>query len=432
MTFEASAHTDVGCVRTNNEDNFVADPVAGVFVMCDGMGGHKAGEVASRMTCDIVSNELCAAGALADDFVSGGGNKARDVVVDTMQRAIAVAGKRVFDAATSDPEKAGMGTTCTALWMLGNGKAILGQVGDSRLYVYRGDELHQLSEDHTYVNELLKRGTITREEAVDHPQSNVLSRAVGVQANVPVDAMAFDVDPGDTFFLCSDGLYNYFADRAEIGAELAGNDLDLGLQKLVATAKDRGGHDNITVIGVRIPSSEVDEETQVDHVAAQKRIEVLKSIPLFSHLNYSELVKVLEQTRVDKIATGDFLMREGDEGDDMFIVLSGAVNVIGGDEVLASLSANSHLGEMCMVENAARSATVEVTAAGNVLCLRREQFFGLIRTEPVIGTKLLWSMVQGLSGRLRETNEALVGARRELTLNTKVSLDDDNLEVFFD
>ena len=326
-----------------------------------------------------------------------------------VESAVTAACKEIFRQASRSSEHAGMGTTCTTVLLAGPGKGILGHVGDSRLYVQRGTSVHQLSEDHTYVNELVKRGALSKDQARNHPQGNVLSRAMGVQATVNVDTMIFDIDPGDTFMLCSDGVYNYYSEPQEISSILQTADLNTALNNLIDRALERGGHDNCTAVIFRTGGVTPSEPT----VNAEQRIAILKRIPLFTHLTYNELVKVLGLTQLTRIYAGATIIEEGQPGEEFFVVLAGEVDVFKGGQPLTTLKAGVHLGEMAMIDNAPRSATVRARTDVNLLSMRRDEFFGLIRTEPVIASKLLWAFVKVLSGRLRDTNEALQGARSE-------------------
>lgn len=423
MDLRVATRTDVGRVRTNNEDNFFADPNLGLFIVCDGMGGHSAGEVASKTACEVIQREIAAAGKIRDKFLQSGKSGDVKTVAKMVEAAIHTACKEVYKKASRNPELAGMGTTCTVVFMAGHNKGILGHVGDSRLYVVRQNMVHQLSDDHTYVNELVKRGALSREQARNHPQGNVLSRALGVQPTVPVDTMIFDIDPGDTYLMCSDGLYNYYADPNEITKVIANDDIDGGLNSLIDRAMDRGGHDNLTGIVMRVGGTPPPADAAV---AAEQRIAILKRIPIFAHLSYNELVKVVGLTQLVKVKGGDTFIRENEPGDELYVVLAGEVSVIKGGQLITTLKAGAHIGEMALIDNAMRSATIVANGDCNLLAMRRDEFFGVIRTEPVIATKLLWSFVQVLSGRLRETNEALQGARKELTANTG------DFEIFVD
>ena len=424
MEITVASRSDVGRVRTNNEDNYLVDKDLGLYIVADGMGGHNAGEVASQATCEILQRELQGMVKLRDKYLQSGKSSDIKSLRKGIAQAIATACKEIYKRAGKNSEQSGMGTTCTLVMMVGEGKAILGHVGDSRLYVLRGGVVHQLSEDHTFVNELVKRGAITKAQAKNHPQGNVLSRALGVQPSVSVDTMIFDVDAADTYLLCSDGLYNYFPDSKELAQGLSAAELESGLNHLIDTALERGGHDNTTGIAFRMGGQPPPAETAT---AAEQRIAILKRIPIFAHLTYNELVKVVALTQLRQVGADTPFIKEGERGDELFVVLAGEVEVTKDGNVLVTLKAGAHLGEMGMIENAVRSATVTAKTPANLLVMRREEFFGLIRSEPVIATKLLWSFVQVLSGRLRETNEALQGARKELT-----EQEEQGFEIFVD
>lgn len=423
MDVNEAFFTDVGRVRTNNEDFYLADSDIGLYVVCDGMGGHSAGEVASKMTAEVVQREIAKASKPREKFLKSGKTSDIRALAKVMENALSTACKEVYKHASKKPELAGMGTTCTAVLLAGHGKGLLGHVGDSRLYVFRNGAIHQLSQDHTYVNELVKRGAISKEQAENHPQGNVLSRAVGVQPSVSVDSMIFDIDAGDTYLLCSDGLYNYFPDSGELAQYLQQSELQAAIESCVNVALERGGHDNVTAVSLRVGGTPPPVENAT---GAEQRIRILKRIPIFSHLNYHELVKVVGLTQLGSANEGQKIISEGEHGDELYVVLAGEVDVLKGDQVIVQLKAGAHIGEMALVDNAPRSASVVATSKVNLLIMRRDEFFSLIRAEPVIATKLLWSFVQVMSGRLRETSEQLKGVKAEL------DTDLEDFEIFVD
>src|SRR5687767_7973803 len=237
----ASVQTDKGCVREINEDSGrlvrPSDPKLlaskGVLVVvADGMGGHSAGEVASQMAVESVSRLFY---------------ESAEEPGAALCRAVEEANRRIHAAAAADESKHGMGTTCTALALCG-GTGYAAHVGDSRLYMLRAGKLYQLSEDHSAVNEMVKMGIITKEQARTHEDKNVILRALGTSPEVEVSTVEpFGVSVGDQYLLCSDGLYDLVPDE-EIAALLAGaEDVHAAGERLIATAKERGGHDNITV-----------------------------------------------------------------------------------------------------------------------------------------------------------------------------------------
>ncbi len=228
--------SDTGRRRRRNEDNYVVAPP--LFAVADGMGGAQAGEVASRL----------AASALEAGDSDGLGGTTR---IDSL---IQEANRRIYDRASTDPTASGMGTTMTVAIVEGMTVAI-GHVGDSRAYLVRGEQMEQLTEDHSLVNELLKTGKLSEEEAQVHPQRSVITRAVGTDPDVDVDGFTIEAQDGDVFLICSDGLSDMVSDE-EILELLHQNrdDLDKAVKALVAAANRGGGEDNITAVAFRISS----------------------------------------------------------------------------------------------------------------------------------------------------------------------------------
>ncbi len=234
--------SDLGNVRQNNEDTglFVRLADEGIrrlkgylLLVADGMGGHLAGEVASQMAADIISREYF---------------QHPESIEKSLLRAFRLANRQIFDESRQHDRFRGMGTTCTAIVIHGQ-SLYFAHVGDSRAYLLKAGQLIQLTEDHTYVQELLRTGGITVEAAANHPNRNVLTQAMGTKADVRVDlgrcVLPFDLT--DRLLLCSDGLYEYGTSE-ELLQVLQQKNLADAATDLVNLAKNRGGHDNITVV----------------------------------------------------------------------------------------------------------------------------------------------------------------------------------------
>jgi PPM family protein phosphatase len=246
-----SLQTDPGCQREINEDQIflhrpddpdVLKKKGILIVVADGMGGHSAGEVASGMAVEIIDR------VYFDD--------AHDPA-SALKSALEEANFEIHKASLGQEGLRGMGTTCTAL-VLQNGSAIAAHVGDSRLYLVRGGQIYLMTEDHSEVMEMVKRGLISLEEARHHPDKNVILRAIGSHAEVQVSTWAepFPTREGDRFLLCSDGLYDLVEDD-EIKRAVEQAEPEAACESLVALAKERGGHDNISVAVVNLlPLSE--------------------------------------------------------------------------------------------------------------------------------------------------------------------------------
>jgi len=394
---ESAAHTDVGRVRAHNEDRLLVDERLGLFVVCDGMGGHAAGDVASELAAKTIAETIeHAAGpdTKSDEMTAEEATRLERVVRNALENA----NDRVYALGQENPDKRGAGTTCTALLVRG-GRGFLAHVGDTRAYLKRGGALHQLSTDHSIVAEAVRKG-MSQEEAEAMFGSNVLTRAIGPNESVVVDSLVFEVLPNDTYLLCSDGLHNYFTDPKELSALL---DEPLpGLPGgLIDRANERGGGDNITAVALRIRA-----EDSADEEARQSRtredLAALSHMQLFCEMSYQELLQIADAVRRESYKTDDTVLAEGETSDNLYVIASGAVRVERGTETIAELDPGCHFGEMAVLTNRPRTATVRANGPTRLLALSRRAIVALFERRPVIGMKFLWTLAQVQSVRLDE------------------------------
>jgi len=409
LTAEAYGLTDVGRKRQHNEDAFAVDSELGLFVVADGMGGHAAGEVASQRAVEVVREQLAAGRQVLQDLGQANNAEARAAAAVLVETAIQRACAEVYRLAASDSTKRGMGTTFVCLVMAGT-KGIVGHVGDSRVYLVRGGQAHRLTEDHTLIAAQVKAGTLTREQAQASQFRNVITRAVGIQESVQVDTLMVDLLPKDLFVLCSDGLHGYLADD-ELAPLTQSAELELLPKKLVGLANDRGGKDNVTVVVVGISDAGAAPEELEETTS---RMEVLKSIPIFRHLTYKEQTAILSIASTKAFPAESEILTEGQSGDELYIVVKGRVRVETGGVGVAELRTGGHFGEMGLVDHAPRSATVRALEPTRAMVIARSELMQLMKREPILAVKLLWSFVQVLSDRLRATNNELSEVRQEL------------------
>ena len=247
--FRSSARTDVGMKRDHNEDSFLVNEDIGLYVVCDGMGGHAGGETASRLAVQTIEKELISAKLRIDDPFSAKASLPESPLAGVLREAVEGACAAVFRSSRANPELAGMGTTCISLLVQGE-HAIVGHVGDSRAYLVRAGQVWQLSEDHSLVNEQVRAGLLTEEEAKHSRLKNIITRSVGFEEDVLVDVVGVETRPGDKFLLCSDGLSNLI-DTDEIRDSLVRTDVAQVPDLLIQLANSRGGDDNITVVAVQ-------------------------------------------------------------------------------------------------------------------------------------------------------------------------------------
>jgi len=237
-----AGRTDVGIIRSGNEDSFLMVPERGIFVVADGMGGHAAGEVASDMAVRAVARELGSLRGLSDNEVA-----------ERMRQAIQTANGAIFQRTLTEHDKRGMGTTVTSL-VLFSGRFLIGQVGDSRGYLLRDGTLTQLTKDHSYVQEQVDAGYLTPEQARTHPYSNVITRCVGANSDVVPDIYVGTARESDLFLLASDGLTGMLEDPELQQILQSGEMPQHQVDALIDEANRHGGLDNITAVIVRVDS----------------------------------------------------------------------------------------------------------------------------------------------------------------------------------
>lgn len=257
---QAIAITDIGEVRTNNEDNIiyfkphkesVKKAKGTLAIVCDGMGGHNSGEIASQMAID----------AIVKAYYNSKGS-----IENTLKKALITAHDKIKRFGEKNQEHARMGTTCTAV-VIHNATLYVAQAGDSRAYLINNKRLKQLTKDHTYVQHLVDSGVITEAEKENHPNRNMVTMVLGTQNQFVPDTYVFKnaFGPDDTLLLCSDGLYEYVNDQ-ELESIIMSNNLEDAAQVLIDMAKKRGGHDNISVILVAHK-----QETKHNNIQITKR-----------------------------------------------------------------------------------------------------------------------------------------------------------------
>ncbi len=247
MRLTSCAITDVGVKRTNNEDAYLINDDLNLFVVCDGMGGHVGGEMASCIAVNTVEEVLT---AVETRQPRSSLEDATEATREKLRYAIRLAGKRIYEKASAEPEYKGMGTTVLVL-LVEQGNAFVAHVGDSRAYLVRADTIEQLTEDHSLVNEKVRAGVLTAEEAKHHKLRNIITRSLGYQEEVDVDIQVRPVRRDDLFLLCTDGLSN-LVDPAEMGETVRTLPPQAAVRRLVDLACTRGGEDNITTLVTRI------------------------------------------------------------------------------------------------------------------------------------------------------------------------------------
>ncbi|MGK0358999.1 MAG: serine/threonine protein phosphatase PrpC [Bradymonadia bacterium] len=433
------AATDVGRTRDHNEDNFLVDKKLKLFVVADGMGGHAAGEVASSVAVHEVRRVISENRAIVTAYRAEPTDENRVALVELLDVAVRASCRKVFVLAEENPERKGMGTTLSFMVIAG-ARGFIGHVGDSRIYLVRDGEVQQLTEDHSLVNELIKRGRLKPGDAFDSPYKNAVTRAVGVYETVEGDCFDFEVREGDNYLLCSDGLSCYLDDEITEHFLTMDNVKEVP-DAFIHLANEAGGKDNITAIVVRavepapepapgivaampvsapVQAAPVEGALNVSAVAPEdeRRLELatLRAVPLFKYVSARNLERIMAITVRRRFEAGDEIFKVKSEGDALYIVVDGRVELSRAGLVLATIKAGGHFGEMAMVDQSARSATARAAMPVRALVLERRRFFELMRTDPLLAVKLTWSIIQTLNTRLRLTNRELLTARDTIEL----------------
>lgn len=409
MKLKAFGQTDVGKRRDHNEDSIFIDEEVGLYIVADGMGGHAAGEVASETAVAVLREELKTNAVLIESYHSDGLYEVREQLLKMIEAAVQKACATVFQMGQEDQQRHGMGTTLSMMLISDSG-GFIAHVGDSRIYLIREDQVHQLSVDHTLINEQLKRGAITKEDARKARYKNVITRALGIQESVRVDTLHLDILPGDKFLLCSDGLHGYLK-SGELEKVIKSGPADEVCQKFIDLANERGGKDNISAVYIEVAE---DKDSAADEL--RHRMTIMRDAPMFKYLSYRELVTLMNLTYTLTVRDQEMIIEEGVTGDEMFILVQGNAQVLKGEQEIARLPHGSHFGEMALIDNAPRSATIKAIGPTRMLVVGRKQFYEYIRKDAAAGVKLLWSFLQILTIRLRSTDERLREVQEELSI----------------
>jgi PPM family protein phosphatase len=394
------ARTDVGLKRKHNEDSLLAAEEFGVFVVADGVGGRKAGELASAITVNTFQSFAPQLKAAADAFAANANRDTRNAVLELLDQAANAASRRVYEAATSTGRQ-GMTTTLVAA-VIGGGAAFLVHVGDSRAYLVRDGELRQLSEDHSMVNELIRTGAMSREDAATSRYRNVITRAVGLYPNVRTDTLHVELIDGDRILLCSDGLSDMLESQQLLDIMADGN-LTHAVDNLIQTALHNGGKDNVSVIAIE-PEAVLEAEAVAARAKAMENLFLFEDLPFHARLRVGRIVNELFVT------PNQVVMKQGELGDTLYVVVQGQVSVQVDNREVAVLTEGEHFGELALIDTDPRSATVVAKGFGHLLSIERDTLREYCLMEPALGNLVLWKLVATLGRRLRHMNAQLTAA----------------------
>lgn len=401
---ESRAQSDTGRRRKNNEDSFLAAPELGLYIVCDGMGGHAAGEVASRLAIDTVYNLIHQTSQHHSFNVQTA--EERNQLKKFIEYCVQTASHKIYETSQEDHTKRGMGTTITLLLIVGT-KAFIGHVGDSRGYLLRNQQTYQLTEDHTMLTELLKAGLELGEDASSY--HHALTRALGIQATAKVDVLEIDLLPDDLFILCSDGLHGYIDPTERSLFDLLETvEFTECAEVLVEFANEQGGKDNITVVAVQVSNAPETKGTQ----QIRSSLDTLQRLQLFKGLDYKEYVALFSLSALVTRHDDQVIITQGQPGDALYIIVEGSVRVERDGIPIARLEAGQHVGEMALFDSSPRSATVRAEGTAAVLRILREDFETFLQQDPASGIKLMRNLLGALAHVVRTQSQALLSYPR--------------------
>ncbi len=401
-----AGRTDVGIVRANNEDAYLIDEATQLFVVCDGVGGRSGGEDASRIACEFIGRRLREYEEQLRLFGERKGDLTRREIGALLETAISDASAAIRKHAQETPALSGMATTVALLLVAGQ-HAFVAHVGDSRVYLVRHKTMHLLTEDHSLLNDLRRRGRDPDRSHLGAAYQGALTRALGVLNTARVDLLDLELLAGDRIVLCSDGVHGVVGDNA-MQAIAPHGEPSTAAHMFIDSALQNGAPDNATVVVVDIKQDAgADRATRV-----RRRLEALQAISMFRYLPYPDLIRVASIAKEQHCETGQVIFEENDVGESLFVILDGQAGVIKSGSEIAELGPGAHFGEMSLIERAPRSAGIVAKSSLDALVIERDAFFSLLREE-VTAVKLLWGMVRMLNARLRKTSDELTAMKMD-------------------
>ena len=397
MIVESASRTDVGRVRSRNEDTVTCAPDLNLYVVADGMGGHQGGDEASRHACAAIEEHIRTKAFLVQGFTAEPVPTRRRQILQLLTEAVRSANDRIVLSAEQTPELQGMGSTVVVVLFAGD-RAFVAHVGDSRAYLVRDGAAILLTEDHSLLFELLRQGRLNRAQAARFPMKNVVTRALGIRGPVDPDVMELQVLPGDRILLCSDGLHGYVEDD-RIPRLVGEGGLQAVADRLVAFANAGGGSDNISAVICEVKSLESDSTTAR---AAYLR---LRAMPLFQGLSVAEILRLLSTAEHRRFQAGEAIIREANRPEGLHVVLSGSVAMRRGNQPGVRLGLGSTFGDLALLEDQVPDFSVAALETTDVAVLTRRSFETLSAAAPLTAVRLLRQLARGLAHRLRTAND---------------------------
>ncbi|MCL2326201.1 MAG: cyclic nucleotide-binding domain-containing protein [Proteobacteria bacterium] len=391
-----------GCSSSDKEsrDCWGIDPSGSFFVLAAGTGNEGGGALASRRACEGIIKALIPHREQIEHMAADTRPDARQMLVSALCGAMIRAEKDLFEIAEQTPRYKCMATTCDLVF-LANGTAYICHIGDSRVYLLRGDTGRQLTVDHNVCEYLRAQGK-KEEELVYHSHKNRFTRALGMGGGAEIDTLQVSLRQGDRLVICTDGLHRHFQNATHLAQLYRSVDPQRAAEFLVSNAIERGSSENVSVICVEI----TDPGVRRSALETDSRITALEQICFFRDLSYQEMLQVMPITFERTIEPGFVIIQEGDAGEELYILVEGECEVTNSGVKLATLEAGSSFGELSLIDRQPRSATVTAITMCRVLAIRASDFEKLTASG-TLAVKLLWNVVHELSEQLRRSSDTI-------------------------
>ena len=386
VKFCSHSASHIGTQRMANQDILLADADLGVYILCDGMGDTEAVDVAATIASKAALDQLRHNSSLIKQ-IERGALPAKQLA-DLAHAAVSAANQAVYEHTQNNPRLRGSGTTI-ALLITTRDRGACAHVGGSRIYAFRSSKLFHLTKDHYLAQDLIDRGLLKTENLNSFAFKHVLSRAVGLLAAVSVDTLHFDILPGDRFLIASDGISRKVA-NASIEGVMAHHDLKVILEEIISIARTISGDDDISAILVESDASDHEKATQQarsDEVTL--KTDVLADIFLFKALDHKNILRIVNASSVIECSPGQEIVKQGEIETSLYVILSGEFAIEIDSRPISTIKRGNHFGEMALLTQHPRSATVRAVSPGRVLKISSESFQDFIKAQPHDGAKML-------------------------------------------
>jgi len=391
MDLDFAARTDVGRIREHNEDNFLVDRNLRLYIVCDGMGGHQGGEVASATAVNIVRETLADARSVIESYRNHDGTGSESEVLSLLERAVQRANSRIYERGQTNAKQKGMGTTLSMVILMGS-NAFTAHVGDSRIYRKRSGKIEQLTQDHSFIEEMKVRQPEAVPGMLAERLKNAITRAVGGGPLIDVDVACHRLQEGDLFLLCTDGLSGYFDDSGPKPLMTEGK-LEQVADGMIEFANDQGGEDNVTALLVRVKT--LDDAAPVG-LSPFAQVSQLKCV---SHLTQNQLTALVRAGELVELKKGDKLEMASDS-DGVWLVVSGCFAAADPRAKSVKRTEGSFLGLVSFLWDSPGGGVARSLEDSSALFVPGEVFRGWAMTDPDLALKLSYVMLRDLSSRL--------------------------------